>query len=302
MKSGRWRRRRCSSGRTSSIVTSLMSHFESTIERRAVRLARDVGRGEVALDDPLARVDQDERDVGALGRLERAQLGVVLDPLPLPALAAQAGGVDELERALAALDARCRSCRASCPAPPRRSCAPRRPARCRATTCRRSGGRGSRRGSPRRPGAVRVDSPGSRATISSSRSPVFGPCSAESGNGSPKPEAVELERERVLRRVVDLVREHEHRLVRDSRRICASSSSPGVTPARASTTNSTRSASRDRRARLLGDRAGDRARVGDVDAAGVDQQELLPVPLADELLAVARRALRLVDDRLRASR
>ena len=53
----------------------------------------------------------------------------------------------------------------------------------------------------------------------------------------------------------------------------------------------------DRRARLLGDRARDRRRVGDVDAAGVDEQEALAVPLADELLAVARDARRLVHDR-----
>ena len=71
-----------------------------------MRLARDLDGGDVALDDPLARVDQDERHVGALGRLERAQLRVVLDPLPLPALAAQAGGVDEHERAAVALEDR----------------------------------------------------------------------------------------------------------------------------------------------------------------------------------------------------
>ena len=83
----------------------------------------------------------------------------------------------------------------------------------------------------------------------------------------------------------------------DSRRICASSSSPGVIPWRASTMKSTRSASRDRRARLLGDLARDRMRVGDVDTAGVDRHELLAEPLDDQLLAVARRAARVVHDR-----
>ena len=48
----------------------------------------------------------------------------------------------------------------------------------------------------------------------------------------------------------------------------------------------------------LGDLPRDRMWVRDVDAAGVDQQELPAVPLADELLAVARRAVRLVHDRL----
>ena len=67
-------------------------------DRRALRLARDVGHREILLDHALARVDQDERDVRPLGCLERAQLGVVLDPLPLLPLAAQAGRVDEHER------------------------------------------------------------------------------------------------------------------------------------------------------------------------------------------------------------
>src|SRR5205807_5611623 len=49
---------------------------------------------------------QDERDVGARRRLERTELRVVLDALPLLALAAQARRVDELERALAATDDR----------------------------------------------------------------------------------------------------------------------------------------------------------------------------------------------------
>ena len=75
-------------------------------QRRAVGLARDVGDGEILVDDALRRVDEDERDVGALRRLERAQLRVVLDALPVAALAAQAGGVDEHERAVAALEHR----------------------------------------------------------------------------------------------------------------------------------------------------------------------------------------------------
>ena len=75
-------------------------------QRRVVGLARDVGHGEILVDDALGCVDEDERDVGALRGLERAQLGVVLDPLAVAALAAQAGGVDEHERAAAALEHR----------------------------------------------------------------------------------------------------------------------------------------------------------------------------------------------------
>ena len=43
---------------------------------------------------------------------------------------------------------------------------------------------------------------------------MFEPCRPETGNGLAEAEPVELERERLLRRVVDLVREHEHRLLR----------------------------------------------------------------------------------------
>src|SRR3954463_10718647 len=72
-------------------------------ERRAGGVPGNVGDGDVLLDDPLGGVDQDEGDVGTLRRLEGAQLGVELDPLPVPPLASQAGRVDEDEGALAAL-------------------------------------------------------------------------------------------------------------------------------------------------------------------------------------------------------
>ena len=111
-----------------------------------------------------------------------------------------------------------------------------------------------------------------------------------------EPEPVKLERERVLIGVVDLVRDEHHRLVRrpqdlgellvagrDARpRVGQEEDEVGLG---------------DGRLRLLGDRARDRIRAGDVDAARVDQQEPLAVPLADELLPVARDAGRLVHDR-----
>ena len=53
---------------------------------------------EILLDDSLGGVDEDERDVRPLRRLQRAQLRVVLDALALVALAPQTGCVDELER------------------------------------------------------------------------------------------------------------------------------------------------------------------------------------------------------------
>ena len=51
-------------------------------------------------------------------------------------------------------------------------------------------------------------------------------------------------------------------------------------------------------ARLLADRSGERILIGKVDAAGVDQRECTPVPLAVELFAVARDPRPLVHDRL----
>ena len=178
-----------------------------------MRLPGDVRDRQVLLDDALARVDEDERDVGALGRLERAQLRVVLDPLPLLALAADARGVDEDERPLAALGARCRSSRGSFPAARRRSPAPRRETRSAGSTCRRSAARGSRRGSPPRPPRP-GRSPGSRATIASSRSPVPWPCTDGDGNRVAEPEPVELERLGLAPGLVDLVRDQEDRLAR----------------------------------------------------------------------------------------
>ena len=182
-------------------------------QRRALRLPRHVGRGEVAFDDALARVDQDEADVGALRRLERAQLRVVLDPLPLTALAAQTGGVDELKvrspRSMHRVDRVAR--RARHLRHDRALLADERVEERRLADVRPAEDRDADRLVAV---TVRVDSPGSSATISSSRSPVFVPCSAESGNGSPRPRRWNSSASESCGGVVDLVREHEHRLLR----------------------------------------------------------------------------------------
>ncbi len=70
------------------------------------RLARVVGHRQIALRDALGCVDQDQRDVRPLGCLQRPQLAVVLDPLPVLALAADAGRVDQPDSAVAPLDHR----------------------------------------------------------------------------------------------------------------------------------------------------------------------------------------------------
>ena len=71
-----------------------MSHFESTISVAQCALRATSTAVMSPSTIPSLAVDQDERDVGALRGVERAQLGVVLDPLPLLALAAKARGVD----------------------------------------------------------------------------------------------------------------------------------------------------------------------------------------------------------------
>ena len=190
--------------------------------------------------------------------------------------------------------ARCRSRRASCRERPRRAHAPVRRTRSAGSTCRRSAGRGSRPGSP--PSRSRRPRPRAGApTISSSRSPVPWPCMAEIGIGSPRPRRwnswanASAAGSSILFASTITGRP-------DRRRRSASSSSPGVIPARASTTKSTRSASPIAARACSTIAACDRRRVDDVDAAGVDDREPLACPLADELLAVAGHARGLVDD------
>src|SRR5579884_198197 len=75
-------------------------------EGRAIGVARDVGDRDVLLHDAFGGIDEDERHVGPLRSFEGAQLRVELDPLPVPPLAPQAGGVDQDEGPLAALEHR----------------------------------------------------------------------------------------------------------------------------------------------------------------------------------------------------
>ena len=90
------------SGRTSSRRISVMSHFESTTIVAHCALRATSATATILLDDALARVDQDERDVCALRGLERAELRVVLDPLTLLSLPPETGRVDEHERRVVA--------------------------------------------------------------------------------------------------------------------------------------------------------------------------------------------------------
>ena len=110
-----------------------------------------------------------------------------------------------------------------------------------------------------------------------------------------KPEAVELEREGIAPRVVDLVRHEQHGLVRDAQdlgQLLVAGRDPDL---RVDHENNEVCIG-DRALCLVGNLPGEIVLAGDVDAAGIDQQEALARPLADELLAVARRPARVVHD------
>src|SRR5579862_38992 len=270
--------------------------FRKHHERRASSVPRDVGDRDVLLDDTLGRVDEDERDVGALGRLDRAELGVVVDTLPVTTLAAQAGGVDEHERPVAALEhgvdgvAR----RARDLADDHALAAEQRVDEARFADVRAAEDRdpdrivgqlrSSLRGDPFELGDDPVEQV-ARAV----------PVEGGDRDGVAEAELVELEHQRLVARVVDLVRKHEHRLARLTEDLANLLVARRHAGARVDDEeNEIRFL--DRLARLPGDRLRHRRRIGDVDAARVEEHEALVEPLADDLLAVARHAGCLVDD------
>ena len=142
---------------------------------------------------------------------------------------------------------------------------------------------------------------GSSSTIRSSRSPEPRPCAAETASGSPRPRRWNSAASGRSRDAVALVGG-------DDRSAAASGAAGRPSPRRPGA----RRRGRRRRAppprvgqpgaRLVADRAGQRVLVLEVDAAGVDQREAAPVPLAVELLAVARDPRALVHDRLAGAR
>ena len=133
--------------------------------------------------------------------------------------------------------------------------------------------------------------------IASRRSPVPWPCMAEIASGSPRPRrwnsyaAASVGGSSILFATTTTGLCARRRIVGDL--LVA-----GVTPTRASTTKATRSASSTARracsamSRVSGDG------IGHVDAARVDEEEALPRPLDDDLLAVAGHPRGLEDDRL----
>ena len=122
------------------------------------------------------------------------------------------------------------------------------------------------------------------------------PCSAESGIGSPRPSRWNSSASESRRGSSSLFAITSTSR-RDERRISASSSSPGVTPAFASTTKRTRSAS-STACRAWAATCGPNGPVSSRSTPPVSiRRNVVPDHSHVELLAVPRNARRLVDDR-----
>ena len=121
------------------------------------------------------------------------------------------------------------------------------------------------------------------------------PWSAEISTGSTEAERRELVRQLGPRGIVELVRDEQHGLARpaqDVRQLGVARRQAGPSVDQ----EEHEVGLLDRRSRLRDGATRDRRLVRDVDAARVDEQEALTRPLAEQLLAVARDARRLVDD------
>ena len=248
--------------------------------RGAARLAGDVGDREVALDQAVGRVDQDERDVGPLGGGQRAHLAVVLDSLAVLRLRRRPAVSISRNRGRRGRTA-CRWRRGSSPAVgddhPRTAedgVHQRRLADVRAGP---GWPRRSRR-RRRRPGGRRPrPRPAARRSRRAARR-----CR---GRGGPRrdrlaqPEPMQLERRRLVGGVVDLVGDDDHRPVRaaqDLRDLLVARSQAGAgVDHRGDDVGLL-----DRHPRLGGHLGLHRRVVADVDAARVDEDERPPAPLA----------------------
>ena len=275
--------------------SSVTSHFESTasVEQPALRAMSATARScsTIPSDASKSTSATSARSAAWSARSSR----VVLDALPLLAAAAQARRVDEHERRVAALQhrvdrvaGRARDLRDDHALAADEPVQERRLADVRAAEDRDADRLGADRDLARaRAGARRSRRAGRRCRGRGGRRAATG---RRARAGGRRPSRCRGAGRRSCSRA-------RSRAASAARRITASSSSPGVIPARASTTKSTRSASSIAARRLLGDLGAERPALGLVDAARVDQPEPGARPLAEQLLAVARDARRLVHDR-----
>ena len=237
---------------------------------RATGLAGDVGNGEVLLDDAFGRIEQHESDIGPLGGLERAQLRVVLDPLPLLPATAEPRRVDEHERGVPALQDRVDGVAGGARhLGDDHALAPDEPVQERGLAdVRTAEDRDADRLGPDR------DLARARQARDDLVEQVARAVTVQPGEGPRVAEAEPVEHEPigVPSRVVDLVREHDHRPLggaKDHGELLVA----GRYPRPRVDDEQHEVGLVDRRARLLGDLRSERATVGFVDPAGVDQPE-----------------------------
>ena len=291
---GRWRRRASMRGRTSSIPISRDVPLREHDDRRALRLARDVGDGQVLVDEALA-ARRPGRARRRPARRRRARAAPSSTRFPAAACACAAARRCRRGRRCARRAARTVSI-ASRVVPGTSE-----------TITRSSPSSAFRRldlptfGRPRI--ATRIASsptscgplPGSMRDDRVEQVARAVAVQRRERDRVAEAEPVELERARVLPRVVDLVREQEHRLAgaaQDLGQLLVARRDP-----RARVDDEQDEVGLgDRRPRLLDDRARDRrsgrrCRRRPCRSAGSGGR-----PLADHLLAVARHARRLVDD------
>ena len=186
---------------------------------RALCLARHIGDGEVALGDSLQGVDEHERDVRPLRRLERAQLRPVLDPLTVLALrripaVSTSTNVVSSRRSTVSIASRV--------VPGTSETMTRSSPTSRFRSERLADVRSAEDGDADRvlhPRAAARSGSGSRSTTSSRRSPVPWPWRLEIANGSPRPSRWNSWITSSRRRVVDLVRDEQHRLARAAEQV-----------------------------------------------------------------------------------
>ena len=261
-------------------------------ERRgAALLHRQLGDAQVLAGDPVGRVADDERDVGALDRPLRAQRRVVLDGVLDLGLAAQAGGVDEDQLAPVDLHRQVdrvargardvgddHALRARDAVDERRLADVRAPDHGEADDVLLLGG-------DLLLGGQHVDE---RVEQVAGAQALRG----RHGDRVAQAQRVELVGEREVADGVDLVRGDQHRPAAPAAQQVAELLVARAPPGARVDHQHRGDGVGERGLRLLADRAGDRVGVQEVHAAGVDERERAPVPLAVELVAVAGDARR----------
>ena len=266
---------------------------------RAAGLHRQLGDAQILRGDAVGGVTDDERDIRALGGALGAQRRVVLDRVRDLRLAAHAGGVDEDQLALA--DHQRHVDRVAGGA---RDVGDDHPLLAEEAVDER--GLADVRPADDAPGARcrrRARVIARRQQLDDAVEQVARAEALRRGDRHrlAQAEPMELARQRQLSDAVALVRGDDRRQRRAAQQV------GHLLIARAHARARVDDQHRDLRVgharpRLVADRAGERILVLEVDAAGVDQREAAPVPLAVELLAVARHARALVHDRLAGAR